>query len=343
VKYTKKELPSKGTNNPRHVIAVKGSDPVVLPLNRMPSDRKPEDAGGESFDWGPLDVPDSAMGDAQITDWAIEQLQSKFDQPFFLGVGYYRPHIPLWAPRKYFERFEGQKIQLPAYLKSDLDDLGEFGNRFAIEAVTAGLHSTVTEHGQWEEAVKAYLACTSFVDAQIGRLLDALDTGQYGENTVIVLWGDHGWHLGEKQHWGKWTGWERSTRVPLIIIPPKRSAEQFPKLGQSCASPVGLIDLYPTLAELCQVQPPDSLDGQSLVPLLKDPQGSTGQVVLTSFDPGNVSLRSLQWRYIRYADETEEFYDLMNDPNEWANLAGKTEHEKLLTQFRGQIPPAAIK
>lgn len=342
VRYTKAELPSKKTDNPRHVVPRKDAASVVLPLNRMPSDRSPDKAEGESFDWGPMDVADSAMGDTQITDWAIKELQAEFERPFFLGVGYYRPHIPLWAPKEYFERLDGQKIQLPPVLENDLDDLSETGKRFAREAITAGLHSTVVKHGQWEDAVKAYLVCTSYVDAQVGRLLKALDEGPYAENTVIVLWSDHGWHLGEKQHWGKWTGWERSTRVPLIIVPPKRLAERYPKLGETCAAPVSLIDLYPTIMELCDVPIPKSLDGQSLVPLLRDTEQKTERVVLTSFDPGNVSLRSDHWRYIRYRDGSEELYDLTRDPNEWNNLSGVDQYQSLLARLRRKIPPHAL-
>ncbi len=343
VEYTKNEQPSKGTGNPRHLVARKNSQPIVLPLNRMPSDRNPKNSAGESFDWGPFDVPDSAMGDTQITDWAIQQLQAKHQKPFFLGIGYYRPHIPLWVPRKYFTRFEGQAIQLPPHRKNDLDDLSETGKRWAIEAVTAGLHQTVIEHKQWEEAVKAYLACTTFVDGQVGRLLEAFDNGQYGENTWIVLWSDHGWHLGEKEHWGKWTGWERSTRVPLIIVPPKRLAEKFPKLGKRCAAPVSLIDVYPTLAELCDVKPPIGLDGQSLVPLLRDPIRASKRLVVTSFDQGNVSLRSETWRYLRYKEGAEELYDFTQDPNEWNNLASKQNMKPVLQEFRGKIPASAIR
>lgn len=343
VAYNKRELPSKRTDSPRHVVRVEGADPVILPLNGMPSDRRPDDPRGESFDWGPLDVPDSAMGDTQSADWAIEQLMLPRDRPFFLGVGFYRPHIPLWAPKPYFRRFDGRPIQLPAYLKSDLDDLGATGRRWALEAVTAGLHSTVVQHGQWEEAVKAYLACTTFVDAQIGRLLDALDRSPYGANTVVVLWSDHGWHLGEKQHWGKWTGWERATRVLLAVVPPRRMTERYESLGQRCDAPVGLIDLYPTLADLCNVSAPASLDGQSLVPLLQKPGLQTGRSVLTSFDRGNVSMRSDRWRYIGYEDGTEELYDLIRDPNEWTNLSGEPGSESVLTTFRGRVPIEALK
>ncbi|QDV22996.1 pectate lyase [Aureliella helgolandensis] len=340
VDYSDQELPSKRTSSPRHVV--KGPPRVILPLNGMPSDRRPDTPGGESFDWGPIDVPDSAMGDAQSASWAIEQLQASHQRPFFLGVGFYRPHIPLWAPKKYFSRFEGKTVQRPAYSNSDLDDLNGTSRRWALEAITAGLHSTVVEHDQWEEAVKAYLACTTFVDAQIGRLLDALDNSEYGENTTIVLWSDHGWHLGEKQHWGKWTGWERSTRVLLAIVPPKNRTEQYPNLGQRCHSPVGLIDLYPTLTELCQVPAPHAMDGQSLLPLLREPAQVTERVVVTSFDPGNVSLRSDRWRYIQYQDGTQELYDLNKDPNEWTDLSGDPQQQSVIEGFQSKIPPAAL-
>jgi arylsulfatase A-like enzyme len=341
-RYAEHEFDSKGTNNPRHVVRIDGREPTVLPLNRMPSDRRPDTPDGESFDWGPLEVPDSAMGDAQIVDWAMEKLNADYGKPFFLGVGFYRPHIPLWVPREYFCRFQDKTIALPPFLESDLDDLSPTGRRWALEAVTAGLHSTVVEHDQWEEAVKAYLACTTFVDAQIGRLVDALDNGRYGSNTVIVLWSDHGWHLGEKQHWGKWTGWERSTRVPLVIVPPKDGAATYEHLGQTCDEPVSLIDVYPTLTDLCQVQAPASLDGQSLVPLLRDPRSRTDRTVLTSFDLGNVALRSSRWRYIRYADGAEELYDVVSDPNEWTNLSNEPDQRSVLKGFRSSIPKEAI-
>ncbi|MEM9643748.1 MAG: sulfatase, partial [Planctomycetota bacterium] len=249
VRYTEEELPSKGTGSPRHVVDIEGRE-VVLPLNRMISDRNPKSADGESFDWGAFEVADSAMGDTQITNWMVEQLRQVHDQPLFLGIGYYRPHIPLWAPAAYFERFEGQEVQLPSHNDDDLRDLGDTAKRWAIDPITAGRHSTVIENGQWKAAIKSYLACTTFVDAQIGRLIDELDRGTLGDNTVIMLWSDHGWHLGEKQHWGKWTGWERSTRVPLIVIPPRRDAGEYAAGGSRCDEPVSLIDLYPTLVDL---------------------------------------------------------------------------------------------
>jgi arylsulfatase A-like enzyme len=343
VEYTKKELPSKRTDNPRHLVKDSRGREIVLPLNRMPSDRRPDRRDGESFDWGPFDVPDSDFGDTQITAWAIEKIKQARDKPFFLGVGYYRPHIPLWAPKRFFDRFANSPGQLPRVKPDDLDDLSEAAKKWALEPVTAGSHETVVKHKQWRSAVEAYLACVTYVDHEIGRLLDALDNSSVSDNTVIVLWSDHGWHLGEKQHWGKWTGWERSTKVPLIIVPPTEQANRFAAGGSRCDQPVGLLDLYPTLAELCRVDAPDELDGESLVPLLSDPSQSTGRGVVTMFDPGNASLRTDRWRYIHYADGSEELYDLQQDADEWENLAGAEEHARQKASLHQVLSPFLLK
>jgi arylsulfatase A-like enzyme len=262
VEYTDAELPSKGTTNPRHVVNLKGRE-VVLPLNRMPSDRSPDEADGDSFDWGPLEVEDDDMGDGQSAAWAVEPLRAKHDQPFFVAVGFYRPHIPLYAPKKYFDLYEGVDIQLPEVKSDDLDDLGPVAKELAIEGTTGGSHATVVKFNQWQAGVKAYLACVSFVDAQVGRLLDAVDAGPNAGNTIVVVWGDHGWHLGEKQHWGKWTGWQRSTSVPLIIAPTRDADAKTAARGARCDDAVSLLDMYPTLIELCSLPPHEGLTGES--------------------------------------------------------------------------------
>ena len=343
VEYSKKELPSKRTDKPRHLVKDSRGREIVLPLNRMPSERRPNRRDGESFDWGPLDVPDSDFGDTQITTWAIEKIQQSQDKPFFLGVGYYRPHIPLWAPKRFFDRFANSPGQLPRVKHDDLDDLSKAAKKWALQAVTAGSHEAVVKHKQWRPAVEAYLACVTYVDHEIGRLLDALDHSSVCDNTVVVLWSDHGWHLGEKQHWGKWTGWERSTKVPLIIVPPAKQANRFAAGGSRCDQPVGLLDLYPTLVELCRVDAPDELDGESLVPLLSNPSQCTGRGVVTMFDPGNGSLRTNRWRYIHYADGSEELYDLRHDANEWDNLAGIQEYARQKTMLHQGLSPFLLK
>jgi arylsulfatase A-like enzyme len=335
--YTDAELPSKGTANPHHRTELKGQ-PIVLPLNRMPSDRAPTTRGGESFDWGPLDVDDADMGDGQITAWASERLARTHDKPFFLGVGYYRPHIPLFAPRKYFDLYRDVTIQLPAVKDDDLNDLSETARQRAIEAETAGSHETVVKYNQWPAAVTAYLACISFIDAQIGQLLDTLDAGPNANNTIILLWGDHGWHLGEKQHWGKWTAWQRSTHVPLIVAPAgSNSSDGFERTAK-CSEPVSLLDLYPTLIELCNLPPREGLAGQSLAPLMRNSRQETGRAVVTTCDRGNYSIMESRWHYIRYADGNTELYDLHNDPHEWMNLITDTTHSSTVQRLSKHIP-----
>jgi arylsulfatase A-like enzyme len=330
--FTPEELSTKPAN-PRHVARYgKARDKeAVLPLNRLPSDRNPTGAAGESFDWGPFDVADEEMGDGQITTWAIERLKQSSNQPLLLCVGYYRPHIPLWAPKKYFDLYQNTSITLPPVVETDLDDLSPTGRRWALEAVTAGAHKTVVENNQWQQAVMAYLACVSFVDAQIGRLLDALDNSPHKDNTVIVLWGDHGWHLGEKQHWGKWTGWERSTRVPCLVVPPNSQKAVVSE------QPVSLIDIYPTLIDLCKLPAKTDLDGQSLVPFMKDPS-KQARPVISTFDRGNYSIRSERYRFIHYEDGSEELYDHTADPNEWKNLIDDPTHAGIRAELKKLLP-----
>ena len=343
VDYTPEELASKATTDPRHVTELADGRKVTLPLNRMPSDRRPKDPTGESFDWGPVDVKDADMGDGQIAAWAVKQLSTPSDQPFFLGVGFYRPHIPLFAPAQYFKPFPVESITLPPYAKDDLDDLSPIGRKVAIDAVTAGSHESVVRHAQWQAAVAAYLACIHFVDAQVGKLLDALDAGPHADNTIIVFFGDHGWHLGEKNHWGKLTGWERSVRVPLAIAPARRDRAQF-AAGKESRQPVTLIDLYPTIADYCGLPAPaGGLDGKSLVPLLRAPATTTGRAVISTFDQVHFSVRDERWRYLRYQDGTEELYDLTADPNEWRNLAARAEHAGTKARLAAALPKDPVR
>jgi arylsulfatase A-like enzyme len=175
------------------------------------------------------------------------------------------------------------------------------------------------------------------VDAQVGKLLDALDAGPNAGNTMVVLWGDHGWHLGEKQHWGKWTGWQRATHVPLVIAPPRDASGEL-KIGAKCGEPVSLLDIYPMLIDCCGLPAIENLSGRSLVPLMREPNQKTDRVVLTTFDRGNYSVMASRWHYIRYADGSEELYDLESDPHEWTNLSGKADHAVTKQSLAKHLP-----
>jgi arylsulfatase A-like enzyme len=282
------------------------------------------------FDWGPLDVADEEMGDYQVVNWANHRLRAARAKPLFLAVGLTHPHVPLYVPRKYFDLFPLDGIQLPEVKDNDLDDVPPLGKELA----EAGQwHAAVTAAGQWPRAVQAYLASIAFADTQVGRLLDALEGSPAAENTIVVLWSDNGWHLGQKQHWHKQSLWEESTHVPLVIATPgdKRRDSRCPRV-------VELVDLYPTLLDLCGLPEKDGLDGRSLAPLLETPGAPWDHPALTTMAPGHYSIRSERWRYIRYSDATEELYDHDHGPREWVNLAADPALADVKTALAARIP-----
>jgi arylsulfatase A-like enzyme len=279
--------------------------PDKLPANGIPNTAH--------FDWAPLKNPDREMGDHQVVDWVANQLQRKQDKPFFLACGIFKPHLPWFVPEKYFDLFPAGKIALPSVKEDDLDDVPPIGRRMAKPD---GDHAKVLQYNQWRKAVQAYLASIAFADAQLGRLLDALDGSEYRNNTNIVLWSDHGWHLGEKLHWRKFALWEEATHNVMMM-----SAPGVTKPGGRCTRPVNLMDIYPTLVELHGLPKKAGLEGNSLMPLLKDPSAAWDRPSLTTFGRNNHSVRSERFRYIRYSDNTEELYDHQTDELEWHNLA----------------------
>jgi arylsulfatase A-like enzyme len=278
----------------------------------------PGPANPMEFDWGPLEKSDLTMGDGQMIDWACRFLGEKRDRPFFLAAGTFRPHLPWYAPTEYFDLYPEAEVRLPPIREDDLDDVPPAGQRLATARKND--FQLIRHSGKWHQAVAAYLASISFADAMVGRLLDALDAAGQSERTIIVLWSDHGWHLGEKGHWHKMTLWEEATRVPLVIVAPGVTST-----ATRCDRPVSLVDLYPTLVELCGLEPRPGLDGLSLVPLLKNPQARRDRPAVITYRRGNHAVRSQRWRYIRYADGSEELYDHQEDPNEWTNLADRPE------------------
>ncbi len=286
------------------------------------------------FDWGPVDAKPEAMGDYKLTTWAVDQLQNApADQPLFLAVGYVKPHLPWYVPRAYFDRFPLEQIQLPVVGENDLADVPEAGRRMAKPE---GDHAAVVEGKQWAQAVQAYLATIAFLDDQVGRLLDGLDASPRRDKTVIVWWTDHGWHLGEKQHWRKFSLWEEATRTSFAVVAPGVG-----KPGQRCAAPVDYLSVYPTLCELTGLPAPAHVKGPSLVPLLRDPQANWPHAAVCSHGRGNHAVRERDWRYIRYADGSEELYHDAEDPGEYRNLAGQPEHATLKTRLAAVLPVAA--
>ncbi|MCO6044284.1 sulfatase [Aeoliella sp. ICT_H6.2] len=280
-------------------------------------------------DWGSLPIAAEDYDDAVSTDYAVRFLQDQHEGPFFLACGLFRPHLPWYVPQEYFDQYSLEDIVLPEVPKDDLGDVPEIGQKLAKQRRDDYLR--IKRADQWKQAVQAYLASITYADAQLGKILEALDQSPHRESTIVVLWSDHGWHLGEKQHWHKGTLWEEATRVPLVICVPGSQPGV-------CSRPVSLVDIYPTLVDLTGTDPGSSLDGESLAPLLKNPRQQWERPAVVQFGRGNAAVRSDRYRYIRYRDGTEELYDQQVDPHEWNNLAANAEHQNAKQELSHWIP-----
>ena len=284
------------------------------------------------MDWGVFPHRDEDKGDYQVASWAVEQIrQAPKDQPFFLAAGFFLPHVPIYVTQKWADLYPDDDSILPAVKAEDRADTPRFSWYLHWNLPEPRLE-WVQERKQWRNLVRSYLAATSFVDAQIGRVMQALEEAGLAENTVVVVWGDHGWHLGEKAITGKNTLWDDGTRVPLIFAGPGIAA------GGRSTQPAELLDLYPTLVELCGLAPRTDLEGLSLVPQLRDAKTPRARPAITSHNRGNHGIRSERWRYVRYADGTEELYDHASDVHEWHNLALQPEHAAVLAEHRRWLP-----
>jgi arylsulfatase A-like enzyme len=283
------------------------------------------------WDWGAFPESDSQMPDAELARWAAAELQREQPAPFLLAIGFGRPHVPMYAPPRWFEQHPLEAIELPRVRDGDRADLPRYARRLTAGKLPPS-HRWMVAHDQWKRAVQSYLACVSFVDHQVGRVVSALRSGPHASNTVVILFSDHGWHLGEKQHWAKRTLWSESTRVPLIIAGPGIEG------GRRCARPVGLIDLLPTTSELAGLEPRASWQGRSLVPLLRDPLAAWDRPVVTTYAPGNHAVCDDRWRYIRYHDGSEELYDRNADPEEWYNLIGREDLRGVVARLSRALP-----
>ena len=288
------------------------------------------DKGVGGIRFGVVDANDEDLREWKIVQYGIDQLQQQHDKPFFLAIGLHKPHMPWFVPRKYFDMHPLDEIELPPTTEDDLADLPLAGVKMARPD---GDHRAMLESGRWKEAIQAYLASVSYADAMIGRLLDELDKSPYRDNTIVVLWGDHGWHLGEKEHWRKFALWEEATRAPLIWRVPGVT-----KPGSVSERTVDFMSIYPTLTDLAEIDNPSHIEAKSIRPLLADPKAEWTTPAVTTHEQGNHAIRSEGWRYIRYANGDEELYDETADPYEWKNLASDAKFAEQKAALAKHLP-----
>ncbi|PHR86462.1 MAG: iduronate-2-sulfatase [Blastopirellula sp.] len=288
-------------------------------------------------DWKAIDQKMEETPDWKTAAGAANFLKQKHDKPFFLACGIYRPHLSWYAPKKFFDMHPIDKIQLPEYLENDLDDIPPRGH-----AMSGDAFGVIKRHGEWKNAVQGYLAASSFADACVGHVLNALEQSSYKDNTIIVLWGDHGYHIGQKDHLAKSALWDQTTHTPLIIHVPEKLRAGSTAIQTRCSRPVSLIDLYPTLIELCGLPKRNDLDGRSLAPLVKDPNRQWPWPAVITHSPHwhgtNHAVRSQKFYYIHYRDGKEELYDADEDPNQWKNLAEEPGYEKVKQELKKWLP-----
>lgn len=283
------------------------------------------------IDWGPIEQSTQETNDWKTADLAAQFLRQKHDKPFFLGCGIYHPHLPWYVPKKYFDMHPLESIELPAHVENDLDDIPPIGRRMAEKNL-----DVIKVSGQWKNAVQGRLASESYADVCVGHVLNALEKSAYRDNTIVVLWGDHGYDIGQKK-FAKSALWQITSRTPLIIRVPGVSQP-----ASRCTRPVSLVDLYPTLIELCGLPARDDLDGRSLAPLVRNPQTDWPYPAIITHSPQwhgtNHAIRSEKYHYIHYDDGGEELYDMGRDPNQWTNLADSPSHTEVKERLKKWLP-----
>ena len=295
-------------------------------------------ANGHSLCWGALDredMPGGKMFDELISEWAVDKLNEDHEKPFFLAVGFVRPHVPYTAPKEYFDLYDLDEIVVPEVPDDEMSDIPNMGKSIAYGTIRTGDHYAVVSLSDtyWKELVYAYLACISFVDAQLGMVLEALENSKYADNTIVVLWSDHGQHLGEKKHWRKQALWEESTKVPLLFKTPGQKT-----IGLKSNRVVSLLDIYPTLVDLCGLPELEKLGGNSLSPLIQNPEMEWEKPVLNTWYYKNHAVRSENWRYIHYRDGGEELYNHLDDPGEHINLASDPKFAEIIAEHKKWLP-----
>jgi arylsulfatase A-like enzyme len=259
---------------------------------------------------------------------AIEILNEKHDKPFFLAIGFQEAHTPILPPLKYYERFKDFNF-LPI-VEDDLDDVPAVGRKLAKDGID---HEVAKKGDQWRNLIRSYLAILCFVDSQVGRVITALEKSPYRDNTIVILWSDHGNNYGRKLKHGKFTLWEASTRVPFIIWDTRNRESTG-----VCKEAVSLVDVYPTVLEMIGAPPIAHLDGQSLIPWIENPTLPRETPVISTMGRGNYAIKDREWRYIRYFDGGEELYHTHKDKNEITNLVKKPEYAPIVQRLKAFVP-----
>ncbi|AJR04471.1 sulfatase [Siansivirga zeaxanthinifaciens] len=293
------------------------------------SDRK--NYGRTSTDWGAFPERDEQMPDHQSVNWTIERLNKDYEKPFFMGLGFLRPHVPLYVPQKWFDMHPLESIQVAPYLSDDLKDVPQVGldiNNLPMMPST----EWAIESGEWKKIIQAYLACVSYVDYEIGRVMEALENSKYAKNTVIVLWSDHGYRLGQKGTFAKHGLWDSATKAPLLFVAPN-----LPK-GKVIDTPAEMLSIYPTLLELCGLPAYNRNEGVSLVNTMINTKPDNKAYALTTYGMNNHSVKLGRYRLIQYEDGTRELYDHKIDPNEFTNLAKYSEYQKVIKKMLDYFP-----
>lgn len=303
------------------------------PVNGLPPLPGDNSYHSRAFEWGPtVGNDETKMKDYITAEWAVKQLNSRdFEKPFFMAIGFSKPHLPWYVPQKYFDMYPLDEVVLPKTIPNDLEDIvDKHGNPIQPH----GTWLRVEKAGMHKEAVRAYLATITFLDDCVGVLLDGLAESPYADNTIVMLWGDHGWHLGEKQKYGKTQLWQESCRVPFMVKVPGVTPN-----NKKCMGVVNLIDMYPTLIDLCGLPKNPENDGRSFAKLLHNPDMEWNTPTLTDYNYAGHRIYDGRYSYIVFMEKgTEELYDHQKDPMEWNNLVDHPEYKQIKERLKALVP-----
>lgn len=295
---------------------------------------KPEFKAKKSkLSWGPTAKPFEETVDYRVADWACNQLDREYENPFFMAVGIIKPHLPWIVPQQFFDMYDLDTIQAPQVNEHDLEDILNPNGKQLHQP--SGEYQWVKKHGLEKAATRAYLANISYADACLGMMFDALEKSEYADNTIVVIWGDHGWHLGEKQRYLKNTLWSETAKVPFMVRLPGMKKQAI-----YCDRTVSLIDIYPTLIALCGL-PEKELDGHDFSALLKDPNGEWKYPGVT-VSSGGTSVMGERWHYVSNLSGAQELYDLSKDPMEWTNLVNNPEYASIVAEMKKSVPKKRV-